>query len=173
MACLKQTSESVISYCNLSCGCNLCCLHFCARGLLRAQDSFIWAEINIKLWPSSINPFVHPSNSSPERKCGEAGRSRKSYGREGKRCVKRAWLMDGKVITPLGGCVIYCQLLVSSCLVSFMAVITEWMHEQTALPKIPVSHIKHMHKLHFNLSQQAKLPSGQYDAGSEGSHWEK
>lgn len=25
-------------------------------------------EINIKLWPSSINPFVRPSNSSPERK---------------------------------------------------------------------------------------------------------
>lgn len=50
-------------YCNSSCGNSLC-----PRGLLRGQDSFIWAEINIKWWPSSINPFVRPSNSSPERK---------------------------------------------------------------------------------------------------------
>ncbi|CAB1415294.1 unnamed protein product [Pleuronectes platessa] len=31
------------------------------------KDGFISAEINIKWWPSSINPFVRPSNSSRER----------------------------------------------------------------------------------------------------------
>lgn len=42
-----------------------------------------------------------------------------------------------------------CHLLPVACLslplVSFMAVITEWMHGQTAPPEIPISHIKHMH----------------------------
>lgn len=53
-------------------------------------------------------------------------------------------------------------------LVPFMAVITERVHGQTAPPKIPISHIKHMHtethKLHFNLPQQAEPPSG-HNAG--------
>lgn len=60
-----------------------------------------------------------------------------------------------------------CHLLPVACLplplVSFMAVITERMHGQTAPPEIPISHIKHMHThtLVFNLPQQAKPPSGQ------------
>lgn len=75
-----------------------------------------------------------------------------------------------------------CHLLPVACLllplVSFMAVITGRLHGQTALPKIPISHIKHMHtdthtyQRHFNLPQEADVPQGQvgHDAGSEGSH---
>lgn len=111
IVCLKR--EGVISYCNLSCGCSLCCPHACSRGLLKGQDSFIWAEINIKWWPSSINPIVRTCNSSPERKAvvSRAGAGHRIA--EGERCVSRGWLMDGEVITPQEERVIYCQLLVS------------------------------------------------------------
>lgn len=70
-----------------------------------------------------------------------------------------------------------CHLLPVACLplplVSFMAVITERMHGQTAPPEIPISHIKHMHThtLVFNLPQQAKPPSGQ--SGHDAGGWKK
>lgn len=48
--------------------------------------------------------------------------------------------MDGEVITPPGGHVIYCQLHVSRCLLfHFTAVITGRMHGQAVLPKFPIS----------------------------------
>lgn len=124
-------------------------------------------EINIKLWPSSINPFVRPSNSSPERKAvvRRAGAGSRMGERERDVWRELDWWM-GKLLHRWED-----VSFIASCLslplplVSFMAVITERMHGQTALPKIPISHIKHMHtdthKLNFNLSQQAELPSGQ------------
>lgn len=107
----------MILYCNLSGGLSPCSPYACTTGLLRRRDGFIWAEINIKWWPSSISPFVHSSNSSPESKAVvNYARKGSHQSREEERCVSRCWLMDGEVIAPRGVCVIYCQLLVSCCL---------------------------------------------------------
>lgn len=40
--------------------------HISVSGVYGGQDSFISAEINIKLWSNSINPLARPSNSSLE-----------------------------------------------------------------------------------------------------------
>lgn len=75
-----------------------------------------------------------------------------------------------------------CHLLPVACLslplVSFMAVITERMHGQTAPTEIPISHIKHMH-IHTNwiLTFHSKLSRHQDSQDTVqvggGSHQEK
>lgn len=70
-----------------------------------------------------------------------------------------------------------CHLLPVACLplplVSFMAVITERVHGQTAPPEIPVSHIKHMHTethtnyiLTFHSKQSHRQDTMQVGGGS-------
>lgn len=164
---MGRTHEGVISYCNLSCGYILCCLRVCARGLLKGQDSFIWAEINIKWWPSSINPFVRPSNSSPEMKAVVRGARAGSRMAERERNVwaEVAWWMGkllhhGEDVSFIASCL----SLVASCFFygsDYRA--DAWTNSSLRDPHQPYkTHAdRNTSKLDSNLPQQAGAPPGQ------------
>lgn len=119
MACLKQGEHMKVWYHIVIYHAEgLCCPHVCVRGLLRRQDSFISAKINIKWWPSLINPFVRPSNSSPERKSvvSQAGAGSRMAERERDVWTEVDWWM-GKLLHRWDDVsfIASCLSLVASC----------------------------------------------------------